>query len=163
MSKPVRAGPGAVYSIPIGEELFAFGVFAEGGDCAFFDLKAGLPFPSLDEVIASPIAFRVLVYADVIKKGKWTLLGKIPLGGVLAEKSSYWMQSVGSNAIYAVKGADRVLVSVDDVKNMEPLAFWDGQFIRQRLIDNLAGVENQAVKFFRKIKRYDPQTGQEIK
>ena len=47
--------------------------------------------------------------------------------------------------------------------NVRELAQWSAEHVEERLQDYFAGRPNRIVEFFKIIRRYDPNTGQELK
>ena len=90
-------------------------------------------------------------------------MGKIDLRGELAEPASYRNQPVGSNQLYLYRAGELTRADEDEVRDLELTAWWSAENIEQRLRDHFAGRLNAFVEMFKVIKRYDPQTGQEIK
>lgn len=152
---------GDVLAIPLGDGTYGFGQVCSGGDYAYFDLRSNR-LPHMDEIVWRPVAFRVAMVGDSAKKGGWTILGNLPLIGPLAELASYRNQPVGSNQLYLVKGNQRTLATYEQVKDLEVMSWWYEDHVVQRLIDHFAGRPNLEFDSDRKIRVYDPKTGQEI-
>ena len=153
---------GDVLAIPLGDGTYAFGqVCKGGGSYAYFDLRSNQFLP-IDEIVSCPVAFRVAMVGDSAKNGGWTILGNLPLIGPLAELASYRNQPVGSNQLYLVKGNQRIPATYDQVKDLEVMSWWYEDHVVQRLIDHFAGRPNLEFDSTRRIKVYDPKTGQEI-
>jgi hypothetical protein len=100
---------------------------------------------------------------DAAKNGKWIILGNLPLRGDLAEPGTFWTQSVGSNQVQKCKANVFTSATPDEVKDLELMAWWYEHHVVERLLDHFAGRPNKLTEFFKVIKVYDPQTGQEIK
>ena len=97
-----------------------------------------------------------------IRAGGWRILGNLPLAGALAEYQAYRNQPVGSNQLYIYRAGQFTPAGVDDVRHLEAFAFWFPAHIVERLQDHFAGRPNRTFEFFKRIKKYDLQTGQEI-
>lgn len=97
-----RPPEGTVLVIPLGDGTYGFGQVAVGG-YAYFDLRSQ-NILSVDEIIASPIAFAVRTSEGVAKAAGWLHLGVATLKGRLAVDQSYRSQPVGSNQLYIYKG-----------------------------------------------------------
>lgn len=153
---------GDILAIPLGNGTYGFCQVAFGEDYAYFDLQRDKFLP-VEEIISHPIAFRVPMMGDSAKDGEWISLGNAPLNGPLSKVSDYWSQPVGSNQLRIWRGNTFIAATADDVKGLEKMAGWYEHHIVQRLLDYFAGRANDTVEYLKKIKVYDPQTGQEIK
>ncbi len=153
---------GDVFQVELGDGRYAFGIVAAGDEHAFFDFCA-LTIPRVDEVVATKVAFRIWGPADAISSGRWKVLGNIPLSGSLAEPGSYRNQPVGSNQLYLYRGGSRTPATVEDVKDLEATAWWNAEHVEQRLRDHFAGKPNALVERLKVIRKYDPNTGEEIR
>lgn len=152
---------GDVFAIPLGDDKYGFGQVCRGLDHAYFDLQSNI-IPPLPEVVSGPVVFRVPVGKHTIRAGGWKILGNLPLVGPLAEYQAYRNQPVGSNQLYICRAGQFTQATLDEVRHLEALAFWFPMHIVERLRDHLAGRPNSTSEFFKKIRTYDPQTGQEI-
>jgi hypothetical protein len=153
---------GDVFQIDLDTGRHAFGIVAAGREHAFFDVLAEV-VPRLEEIAAARIAFRVWGPADAIRSGRWRVIGNVPLAGKLAEPAAYRNQPVGSNQLYLYRAGILTRATLDEVKGLELAAWWDADSIEQRLKDHFAGRANVTAEYFKRIKKYDPHTGQEIK
>ena len=153
---------GDVLAIPLGDGTYGFGQVGKGGGSyAYFDVR-GERLLSAEEIVAHPIAFRVPTANDSAKEGGWKILGNLPPTGVIAEDAVYRNQSVGSNQLNIIKGNQVIPATYDEVKDLEVMSCWFRHQIVQRLLDHFDGRPNQEFERTRKIKVYDPKTGQEI-
>jgi len=153
---------GDVFQIDLDTGRHAFGIVAAGGEHAFFDVLAEI-VPRLEEIAGARVAFRVWGPADAIRSGRWRVIGNVPLAGKLAEPSAYRNQPVGSNQLYLYRAGVLTPATLDEVKDLELAAWWDADSIEQRLKDHFAGRANVTAEYFKRIKKYDPRTRQEIK
>ena len=135
---------GNIYAIPLNDSEFSYAQVCVSGDMVFFALKSK-EHPTLEEIVSSPIAFRVTVALDAAKLGKWILIGNAPLQGVAAEMGVYKLRPVGSEKIYLYKkgGAaivsDLEVISEESAKNLEVVATWFSMHVETRLEDFFDG------------------------
>lgn len=163
-SKPKRQRKpreGDVLAIPLGDGTYGFSQVCAGGDYAYFDLRSST-FPSIDEIVVSPVAFRVPTVTSSVMKAGWVMLGNVPPKGLLKEVSSYRNQPVGSNQVYIIKGNQVRLAAYDEAKDLEAMSVWFEQHVVQRLVDHFDGRPNAEFESTRKNKCYDPTTKQEL-
>jgi len=152
---------GDIFAIPLGDDIYGFGQVARDFDHAYFDLRS-LTIPDLTEIVRYPVIFRVPVGKHTIRAGGWRILGNLPLAQALADYQAYRNQPVGSNQLYIYRAGQFTPAGVDDVRHLEAFAFWFPAHIVERLQDHFAGRPNRTFEFFKRIKKYDLQTGQEI-
>jgi hypothetical protein len=152
---------GDVFEIDLGDGYYAFGIVCAGNDCAFFDLRSSKT-PSLEEILSHKTIFRIPVAKDAFAPGRWKVLGNAALRGALAEHAEYRNQPVGSNQLFLYRAGKFTPASLEDVKDLEPLAVWFDQHVEERLRDYFAHRPNRTEEYFKKIKRYDVASGQEI-
>lgn len=153
---------GDVLAIPLGDGSYGFGQICHSKSYAYFDLRSEV-LPEIQDVVSCPVLFRVSMVQDAIKNGGWIILGNAPLKGGLAEPGTFWTQAVGCNDVNIFRNNVFIPAARDDVAGLELLAWWYEHHIVERLLDHFAGRPNKTAEFFRKVKSYDVQTGQEIK
>ena len=153
---------GSVFAVPLGDGTYGFGQICNGMDHAYFDLRSETILP-LENVIAHRVLFRIPVAVDAIKSGKWSIIGQSPLTGNLAEPGKYRHQPVGSNQLYLYQAGQSLPADLEKVKDLELFAVWFDMHVVERLLDHFAAKPHRTVEFFKIIKKYDTQTGQEIR
>lgn len=152
---------GDVMAIPLGDGTYGFGQRCAGGDYAYFDLRSEVFLP-IEKVVTAPVAFRVPTVTDSVKNAGWPVLGNLTPVGPLSQDESYRNQPVGSNQLYLIKGHKIAPATYDEVKDLEVMSVWFDHHVLERLQDHFAGRPNLEFESTRKIKVYDPQTGQEL-
>ncbi len=153
---------GDLLAIPLGDGTYGFGLVCKGGaNCAYFDLRREALLP-IETIVTSPVAFRVATIYSAPNLSNWTILGKSSLSGSFGELLSYRNQPVGSNQLYLVRGNQVTPATYDEVKDLEVMSAWFEHQVLRRLQDHFAGRPNLEFESTRKIKVYDPQTGQEL-
>ena len=69
---------GSIVEVKV-EDYYVYAQITEKKDLAFFDYQATEPLISFEILESTPILFIVSVYSDVITKGVWLKVGKMPL------------------------------------------------------------------------------------
>jgi immunity protein 26 of polymorphic toxin system len=152
---PTKLQAGDIFAVPLGDGTYGAGqVCYKGRDCAFFDVRTNA-MPTVSEVEARPVVFRVPMERSIYETGVWPRIGSAPLAGGLAAPASYRTQPVGSNQLYKYRDGQRVSATREEVADLELLANWFEEHIVERLLDHFAGRPNRTVTEFRKIKVYD--------
>lgn len=164
-SFPRQLKIGAVLAVPLDDLGFGAAQLAEGGDFAFFDLRAkhAEDFPPLADLVRTPLAFRVPMVKGEAKAGGWLFLGEATLVEGLASESPYWNQPVGSNQLRVIRHNQFSPTTAEAIQGMEPMAWWMAEQVVQRLQDHFMGRPNLHAQTISRIKQYDPATGQEMK
>ncbi len=161
MARRGKMSPGSVFAVDLGALGYAFGILAAGNDVAFLDLLRP-EIPDLATISASKVLFRTYVAKDGLASGQWKIVGSIPLKDELQEPAGYRNQPVGSNKLFIYKAKQTMPASFDEAKDLEPLVTWFTSHIEERLRDHFEGRSNKAFEFLNRIKKYHPETGQEI-
>ncbi|WP_213881930.1 hypothetical protein [Pseudomonas sp. dw_358] len=151
---------GDLLAIPIKGGNYCYAGLTSFGDCVFFDLMTQEldKNPNLKE---EKILFRVYVDLRSIKKSKWEVIGHWGCGDNIGP-ARYRNQPVGSNQLFIYINGNLEEAELDAVSDLELFVVWMPIHVEQRLDDYYNGRANAAVEFFKKIKKYDINTGQEI-
>jgi hypothetical protein len=70
--------PGAIAKVQIDGEFHTYARVLNSG-VAFYDCRTKIDMLDLNEIISLPILFSAMVNDNGIKKGKWPIIGIIPL------------------------------------------------------------------------------------
>lgn len=157
-----RLKEGEVISIRLSDGILGYAQVSCGGDLTFFQLRIQSEL-DLDVILSSPEAFRVFVVGDALKRDGWNVIGCAPLVGGRKEFARYRHQPVGSNQLYVYQAGQSTPATLEEAKDLELFAIWTPEHIEARLKNYFAGTADPTVEFFQMIKKYDPDTGQEIK
>lgn len=151
---------GDVIAIPLGDGTFGFGQVCRFNCYAYFDLRSEA-IEATDFIVSRPILFRVITAQDAVKTGGWIIVGHHDLKDGLAERVSFWSQSIGSNEVTIYKDGTFVPATPEQVKGLENMACWYSQHIVERLIDHFSGRLSGIASRVNRIRVYDPQTARE--
>jgi hypothetical protein len=135
---------GDIYAIQLKDLHYCYAQICISGDMVFFGLKRK-NHPTLEEITASPIAFRVSVALDAAKLGKWKLIGNTELVQESAKVGVYKLRPVGSEKIYLYRKS--IVVPIENLeeldetqaKNLEVVATWFSMHVEERLEDYFEG------------------------
>lgn len=135
--KRIRPKPGDVLEINFSEQNHSYAHVSNIGSLVIFYDYKGQEQLSLDEIILLPIAFRVWVYSDVLKSGRWPRVGNIK-SDILFENPQFYKQDhiTGTLSIYHDDYADTNYerpASLSQIEGLERAAVWDAQHVEDRL------------------------------
>lgn len=137
--------PGAIAKVQIDGEYHTYARVLNSG-VAFYDCRTRIDMLDLNEIISLPILFSAMVNDNGIKKGKWPIIGIIPLEEKL-QNDKYYDTEIMSPEIFRIheNGYFRVATK-DECAGLDVAGVWDPIHIEQRLQDYYQGIENLFVK-----------------
>lgn len=143
---------GEVVAIPLAEsEQVGFGLVLEEPLMAFFNLSAKRgAVPSVEEILRSPVAFRIWVMNQPIVDGQWPVLGKVDVPAELTIAPLFFKQDAISGKITVGRtGAEERLPEPGQLDTLERAAVWSAGHVVDRLQDHFAGKPNRWVASMR--------------
>ncbi|MDX2053373.1 MAG: immunity 26/phosphotriesterase HocA family protein [Polyangiaceae bacterium] len=139
---------GELVAIPLADgERVGFGLVLEEPLMAFFDLSAKRDsMPSVEEIIRSPVAFKIWVMNQPIVDGLWPVLGKADVPPDLAVAPWFFKQDAISGKITVGRtGAEELQPMPGQLDALERAAVWSASHVVDRLQDHFAGKPNKWV------------------
>lgn len=144
-NKKVRLRIGDVLNIDLGNGEYSFARVLET-DVAFYNLKS-THIPSIQEILSTPILFRIHVMDYAIKSARWPVIGHASLEDELQEPSMYFKQDPinGELSLYTESDGDYYErpATREECEGLECAAVWDPEHVEDRLRDHFAGVPNK--------------------
>ncbi|WP_312404247.1 Imm26 family immunity protein [Rhizobium sp.] len=138
-----KAKRGDVFSIDLGDGSIGYSMALTPPLYVFFGCRTPDVVPLL-EVLKFPISFRCCVYDNVVKSGRWKLIGSSFPDPSLDEIVFFRKDLLsGSIETYNENGLPSRKISADEARLLEPAAVWTGDQIEDRLKDHFAGKPNQ--------------------
>lgn len=144
-SKKVRRRLGDVVAIPLDDASYGFGRVLAEPLIAFYDLRSG-EIPSLDTIVAAPIAFRVCVMNSAVTGGTWPVLGNAPLSEELLVAPKFRKRDPISGKITIYCEGTETPATKEQCAGLECAAVWSLSHIVDRLRAHFAGVPNKWVR-----------------
>jgi hypothetical protein len=116
---------------------------------AFYDLIA-TEVPSIEQIVASPITFKLWVMRHALTAGIWPRIGHVELSPELREPTVFFKQDPlsGRLSIYLGDGVE-VPATIEEASGLECAAVWDPEHIVDRLRDHFAGQPNKWVEMMK--------------
>lgn len=137
-----RINEGAIVKIPLGG-MVSYGQIVSKSEIAFFDGQyEDNSHENQGGVHDNEILFIVAVMNNVIKSGRWKIVGRELLREALKTSRDYFIQDKQKIFIYnSVTGKIRP-GSKEEAEGLECAAAWDGAHVEDRLRDYYAGRPN---------------------
>jgi hypothetical protein len=146
--KRQRRTAGQIVEVPLGEGRKAFARVLREPLLAFYDMSTGVrETPSLEEITVQKIAFTIPVMNHSVARGRWKVIGSLPLTTALTQNPSFWKQDplTGALSIYCEDlpppGYERAATPAE-CRGLECAAVWDPEHVEDRLRDHFAGRPN---------------------
>jgi hypothetical protein len=149
-SRKIRRRVGDVVQIPLDHELFGYGRVLHEPLMAFYTLINRAP-SSLDEMILSPVAFKIFVMNHAITGGKWRVIGNRPLESDLLVEPIFFKRDriTGRLALYRDSTGEETPATKEECSCLECAAVWEPEHVEDRLRDLNAGRMNKWVESLR--------------
>ena len=106
----------------------------------------------MDEIVKSPIAFKVWVMDYVFKDYRWPVVGWMDLEPSLKEQPRFWKQDEYSGEISVYHRIPELAPlyerssTFEEAEKLECAAVWDPEHVEDRLRDHFAGKPNKWVQ-----------------
>jgi hypothetical protein len=138
--KGVRRRSGQVLQIPLGDGASAFGRVLTNPLIGFYDLRSET-VPPIEQIIAAPILFKLWVMRYTVAKGRWHVLGHVPLSHDLLVEPLFFKKDAltGALTIYRDRTGEEVPATLEECEGLECAAVWDPEHLEDRLRDHHAG------------------------
>jgi hypothetical protein len=134
---------GDFVQIDLGGGQACYGRVLKNPLMAFYDLLAAKPI-AIEDVGVQPVLFRIWVMNYAVKKGRWPIIGHLPLERDLLEPPRFFKVDPISKRlfIYSNSGKDES-ASHQECRGLERAAVWDPEHVEDRLRDHFAGRPNK--------------------
>lgn len=115
----------------------------------FYDYNSEDDVP-LEDIVKLPIAFKICVFGDVVRSGRWPRIGNLQTEA-LNENSYFYKQDMisGALAIYHDDYVDTNYerpATLSEIQGLESATVWDWGSVEERLQSHFAGTEGDWVK-----------------
>jgi hypothetical protein len=153
-SRKRRRTPGDVFKVALDQERAAFGLVLDEPLVAFFDLtRSAADVPGVEEIVASPIAFRIWVVNRPLIDGTWPIVGHVTVPSSLRERPWFFKQDPMSTKLSVLRtGAEEIEATPEQVAGLERAAVWDPRHVVDRLTDHFERRPNKWVESMKKLR-----------
>ncbi|PJJ80286.1 Imm26 family immunity protein [Mucilaginibacter auburnensis] len=147
MKKKQKEIPGGIVKIQFDTLFHTYGRILNYGDVALYDKKADKDINDLEEIIRSPIIYKMIVNIGAIERGRWPIIGIIPLEKEL-QNSKYYLEEIGHPDLCKIKTNGNTIYNrpKEEAAGLEVGAIWDALHVEEFLRDHYAGRENISLK-----------------
>jgi hypothetical protein len=145
MSKRQQRTVGAIVKIELGDGYHSYARILDKANYAFYNLRTNEEISDLNYIISKQILFIIAVYDDVVTKGRWLKIGKLPIEDslqILPYKYIQDKQKPGSFELYNSNTGKSEPASKEECKGLECAAVWEANHIEERIRDHFAGRPN---------------------
>jgi hypothetical protein len=144
-----RWADGAIVQIDLKDGTYGYGVVIEYGLIGFFDYKSSNTEVNQDEILKSKILFKIWVIKYAVTQ-VWPIIGKMKLSEEIKEEPKFFKYNSMHHRyeIYSHDGKD-IPTTWEACKDLECIAVWEPQHVRERLRDYFAGRPTYQVECFR--------------
>lgn len=141
-----RWNEGDVVQIILDNGKMAFARVLRNPLIVFYDLTA-TEVPLIEQIIASPIAFKLWVTRYALTTGSWSRIGHVELSPELREQPIFLKQDPisGKLSLYLGNGVE-IPAAIEETTELECAAVWDPEHVVDRLKDHFAGLPNKWVE-----------------
>lgn len=144
MEKRQTRTVGSIVKIDLSDNTFLLAQILDDG-LAFFDYKSNHLPDNLNFLLDTPILFILSVYHDVITKGRWLKVGKIPIRQDLQNQPLKFIQDAlepENFELYDPNSGDIVAATKNQCIGLEAAAVWEAEHVESRIIDYYNNVPN---------------------
>lgn len=137
---------GAVLEINIENQYYVYSqILSKGLGYAFFDFKTKEKLKDLNILQNSQVLFIVMVYSDIITKGVWLKVGKLPIrNDLLVLPMKYIQDNLNPDKfeLYNPNTGEINKATREECEGLECAAVWEANHVEDRIRDHYLGVPN---------------------
>jgi hypothetical protein len=133
--------PNAIVEIPINDgEYYCYAQIRKEG-YLFFDNKSDQPLKNLKILETAPVLFIICVYGDIVTKGTWQKVGKLPQRPELLQLPMKYMKDAlsGEFSLYDPNTGNVTPCTRKEAQGKEMCIVWDYGSVHHRIRDYYAG------------------------
>ena len=141
-----RITEGAILEINIDNQYYVYAqILTKGLGYAFFDFKSEKKLKDLNLLQKANILFIIMVYNDIITKGVWVKVGKLPIrNDLLVQPMKYIQDNHNPNSfeLYNPNTGEITKATREECEGLEYAAVWEANHVEDRIRDYYLGVPN---------------------
>ena len=140
-----RITEGSILEIDVKGEYFVYAQILGKAGYVFFDFKSKNKLKDFSVLENAKILFFLSVYNDVITKGKWLKVNKLPIRSDFLIQPMQFIQDAlipSKFRLYNPNTGEMTPVTKDECKGLEVAAIYEAEDIEQRISDYFAGRVN---------------------
>lgn len=147
-----RRKVGNVLRIELAQDQHAYAWTLPEPLVAFFDIQelGRNTALAIEELVRSPIAFRIFVMNSALTRGPWTVVGFSPPPASVLEPPWFFKQDILTGALTkTLTGEEEISIELSEAEQLECAAVWEAEHVEDRLRDHFAGRPNKWVERMR--------------
>jgi hypothetical protein len=134
---------GDVVRIAFGDGQYTYARVLEEASYAIYDLRTTEDVP-IDQVVARPVLFYVAVMDQALKRGRWAVIGNLPLSGELLNPPPRFIQDPLRYDTFSIYQNGKIRTATEEeCLRLERAAVWDSQHVEDRIRDHYEGKPNK--------------------
>jgi hypothetical protein len=152
-TKSQKRQEGQVVEIALSENRKSFARVLHEPLLAFYDKQYdSLADPTIDEITAFPIAFKICVMNSAITKSRWKVVGTLPLTPDMRVQPMFCKQDIISKKLSIYHEIPELApsyerhASIEECIGLETAAVWAPEHVEDRLRDHFLGRPNKWVE-----------------
>jgi hypothetical protein len=141
-----RLTKGSILEIKVENGKYCYAQILEKSGFAFFDYHSENKLKDFSVLENAPILFIISVYNDVVTKGHWLIVGKIPIRHDLMLEPMKFIQdalNLSKFQLYNPNTGEISPATKDECKGLECASVWEAFSVEERLNDHYAGRLNK--------------------
>lgn len=135
---------GSVVRVPLDGDLYGYGLVLDEPLIAFFDIRASVEQP-LDDIVASPVLFKLWVMNSAITRGRWEVVGKVGVPEEMRQSPVFFKKDAMNGKLTLYHDGQETPATREQCVELECAAVWEPQHVEDRLRDHFAGRPNKWV------------------
>jgi len=144
-SKKIQLQIGDVVKINLGKGTYCFGRVLYEPLMVFYDMKTDT-VPDIEDIISSPILFKIWVMNHAVTSGHWEIIGSRPLEPDLEIAPKFFKQDPINKEFCLYYDGKEIPATREECEGLERAAVWEPSHVEDRLRDYYAGIPNQWVE-----------------
>ncbi len=144
-TRPKKPQEGDVLEIPLPEGQIAYGRVLKSPLVAFYAVRTKVPL-TIEQALASPVAFKVWAILSAVKSGRWRIVGHAPLEDALKTTPTFYKVDSITKALGLYHAGKTEPATVEQCADLECAAVWSAQHLEDRLADFFADRPNKWVE-----------------
>ena len=127
---------GSIVKIKV-DDFYCFAQILKTKDLAFFDFRSNTDKINLEQLEEVPVLFIISVYYDIITKGIWEKIGKIPIRKELEVLPMEYIHHTWGGGpeweLYNPNTGEITPSTKEEAEGLECCAVWDSHHVEDRL------------------------------
>jgi hypothetical protein len=134
---------GDFVKVPLGDGSHAYGRVLSDAFFAFYDLRTSEELP-IEEIATRPVLFYAAVMDYAVKRGRWVVVGNLPLPPNLLYAPPRFIQDPLRKDSFAIYEKGEIQAATkQECLGLERAAVWNPEHVEERIRDHYAGNRNK--------------------